>query len=176
VLHDARPVLFLEQKILYAKRLCMQPPPGLELALHASEQDALYPTGVWRPAGVPGDVTLVTYGAMTEAVEAAMVRSFEEDEVLAEYLVPSQLAPLRLAPILDSVRRTGRLVVVEEGTGPWGFGAEVVARVAEALGDGLRRSARVAAQHLPIPNARPAEDVVLPDAERVVAAIRTVMR
>ncbi len=176
VLQDLRPVLFLEQKMLYAKRLCLQPPPGLVFELHESERDALFPSGVWRPPGAAGDVTVVTYGAMTEIVEAAMATAFEEDEVLAEYVVPSQLAPLRVDPILDSVRRTGRLLVVEEGTAPWGFGAEVVARISEALADRPLRSARVAAHHLPIPNARPAEEHVLPDAARIVRAIRTLMQ
>lgn len=177
VRHDPRPVLFLEQKILYAKRLAAQPPAGLEFTLHDSERDALYPTGVWRPAGgALADVTVVTYGAMTDIAEAAIAVAFTEDEVLAEYVVVAQLAPLRLEPILDSVRRTGRLVVVEEGTEPWGFGAEVVARVVEALDDRPPRSARVGAYPLPIPNARPAEERVLPDAVRVVQAIRRVMR
>ena len=75
-------------------------------------------------------------------------------------------------PILASVRRTGRLLVVEEGTAPWGFGAEIIARVAEAMQERGPRCARVAAHHLPIPNARPAEDLVLPDAARVLAAMR----
>ncbi len=176
VLQDPRPVLFLEQKILYAKRLLSEPPSGLALELHESERDALYPTGIWRPSGVPADVTIVAYGAMTEIAEEAMAVSFDEDEVLAEYIVPSQLAPVQVAPILDSVHRTGRLLVVEEGTGPWGFGAEVVARVAEASGDRPLRSARVAAHHLPIPNARTAEASVLPNVERVVQAIRELMR
>jgi 2-oxoisovalerate dehydrogenase E1 component len=173
---DARPVLFLEQKILYAKRLAIEPPAGLVFELPASERDALYPTGVWAPAGLPADVTVVTYGAVTEIVEAAITRIFEEDEVVAEYIVPSQLAPLRSEPIVESVRRSGRLVVVEEGTGPWGFGAEVVARVSEALRGHPPGCARVAAHPLPIPNARPAEEAVLPSVERVMEAMRSVMR
>jgi pyruvate/2-oxoglutarate/acetoin dehydrogenase E1 component len=173
---DPRPVLFLEQKLLYAKRLHPEPPPGLTFVAEATETDALYPTGVWRPADVAGDVTVVTYGAMTEIVEAAIAATFVEDEIVVEYVVPAQLAPLRPAPIVESVRRTGRLVVVEEGTGPWGFGAELVAAVIEALPGRPLRCARVAAHPLPIPNARPAEDVVLPDAARVASAIRQVMR
>ncbi|HSP96643.1 MAG TPA: thiamine pyrophosphate-dependent enzyme [Candidatus Dormibacteraeota bacterium] len=173
---DPRPVLFLEQKLLYAKRLHVEPPPGLLFELHPSEAEALYPTGIWRPAEASGDVTVVTYGGMTEIAEAAVAAAFAEDEVVAELVVPAQLAPLRIDPILHSVRRTGRLVVVEEGTGPWGFGAEVVAAVSEALSGQSLRCARVAAHPLPIPGARPAEDAVLPDAARVVAAIRQVMR
>jgi 2-oxoisovalerate dehydrogenase E1 component len=176
VLLDPRPTLFLEQKILYAKRLRGEPPAGLVLELHEGERDALYPTGTWRPTGAAADVTVVTYGALTEIVEEAMERSFDAEEILVEYLVPAQLAPLRVAPIVDSVRRTGRLVVVEEGTTPWGFGAEVVARVSEALRERPPRVARVGAHHLPIPSARPAEEIVLPDAARVFEAIRSLVR
>ena len=176
VLDDPRPVLFVEQKLLYAKRLQTAPPPGLVFALHAAERDALYPTGVWRPEGARADLTVVAYGAMTEVAEEAMAAGFDRDEIVAEYVVPSQLAPLRIEPIADSVRRTGRLLVVEEGTTPWGFGAEVTARVAECLGGALRASGRVGAYHLPIPNARPAEDAVLPSVDRVVDAMRRLMR
>ena len=173
---DPRPVLFLEQKILYAKRLAATAPAGTVFELPASERDALYPTAIWRPQGMTGDVTVVTYGAMTESAESALRSVFEEDEVLAEYLVVSQLAPLRVDPILESVRRTGRLLVVEEGTEPWGFGAEVLARVIESTTDRAIRCGRVAAHHVPIPNARPAEALVLPDAERIANAIRSLMR
>jgi len=172
---DERPVLFLEQKLLYGKRLKHEPPPGLTLDLPESERHAPYPTGLWRPSGEAADLTIVTYGGMTEIVEEAIVRLFDDDEILAEYLVVAQLAPLHLEAILASVGRTGRLLVVEEGTEPWGFGAEVLAKVAEDLGGGLRACARVAARHLPIPNARPMEDAVLPDAERVVAGARRLL-
>lgn len=173
---DDRPVLFIEQKLLYGKRLKTEPPAGLVLDLAASERAEPYPTGLWRPAGgEAADLTIVTYGEMTEVVEEAMTRLFDEDEALAEYAVVAQLAPLRIEPILESVCRTGRLLVVEEGTAPWGFGAEVLARTTEALGRELRACARVAAAHLPIPNARPMEDAVLPDAERVLTGARRML-
>jgi len=172
---DPRPVLFVEQKILYAKRLAIEPPTGLVLELHPIERDAFYPTAVWRPTRVAADATVVTYGAMTEIVELALTGVFEEDEIVAEYVVPAQLAPLRIAPILDSVARTGRLLVVEEATLPWGFGAEVIAQVSQASAR-APRCARVGAHQLPIPNARPAEDRVLPDVERIMQAIRGLVR
>ena len=134
----------------------------------------MYVSGGGAPV-LNADVTIVTYGAMTEIVEEAMRRSFDTDEILVEYVVPSQLAPLRIEPILESVLRTGRLLVAEEGTGPWGFGSEVIARVAEELGSRTFRGKRVAAYHLPIPNARPAEERVLPDVDRVVDALRNLV-
>ncbi|MFN8545576.1 MAG: thiamine pyrophosphate-dependent enzyme [Candidatus Binatia bacterium] len=171
---DDRPVLFVEQKMLYGKRLRVDPPVGLVLDLPAGEERERYPTGLWRPAEGTADVTVVTYGGMTEIVEEALARLFEEDEVLAEFMVVAQLAPLRVEPIVASARRTGRLLVVEEGTEPWGLGAEVVARVAEVV-PGTVRCGRVGAAHLPIPNARPMEDAMLPDVERVVAATRRLL-
>lgn len=173
VVEDSRPVLFLEQKILYAKRLLHDAPAGMTRQIDDSEADAFYPTGVWRPS-VAADVTLLTYGATTEMSEEAIAQVFDEDEIATEYIVPAQLAPLRIDAVLASTRRTGRLVIVEEGTTPWGFGAEVAATVASAQ-PGVRIK-RVGAHHLPIPSARPAEQVVLPDRDRVVAALREVMR
>ena len=172
VLLDDRPVIFVEQKVLYSKRLQNKPPPGLKLEIAASENGALYPTATWRPVSARADLTIVTYGAMTEVVEEAMTESFAGDEIVAEYVVPSALAPLQLDPVLESVRRTGRLLIVEEGTAPWGFGAEVVARVAEDNSMRSVRYARVGARHLPIPSARPAEDQVLPQVKRIVAEMR----
>jgi 2-oxoisovalerate dehydrogenase E1 component len=176
VAEDRRPVLFIEQKILYAKRLRPDPPPGLVFELHESERDALYPTGTWRPLGTRADITVVTYGAMTEIVEAGMAVTFESNEIVVEYIVPSQLAPLRIEPITDSVRRTGRLLVVEEAAGPWGFGAEVLARVTESLQASAWRGARVAAHPLTIPSARSAEEIVLPGVQDVVDALRRLLQ
>ena len=172
---DERPVIFLEQKLLYGKRLKTDAPAGLTLDLPAGEETERYPVALFRPAGERADVTIVTYGEMTEVVEDALTVLFDEDEALAEYVVVAQLAPLRIEPIVESVRRTGRLLIVEEGTEPWGFGAEVIAKVSELLVDAPPRCARVAARHLPIPNARPMEDAVLPDPARVVAGARRLL-
>lgn len=173
VLDDPRPVLFIEQKMLYPRPLEARPLPGTFRDIHSSESEALYPTGVWRPSDMPADVTVVTYGAMTDMIEEAILRSFEENEIICEYVVPAQLSPLQIEPIADSVRRTHRLLVVEEGTGPWGFGSELVARISEE--EPGTRVARVAADHLPIPNARSAEDQMLPDIDQIIQGIRNLM-
>lgn len=169
---DDRPVLFIEQKMLYGKRLRPDAPAGL--AAQPAAAGERYPAASFRPVDGSADLTIVTYGGMTDIVEEAMGRLFDEDEVLVEYVVVAQLAPLDAGEITTAARRTGRLLVVEEGTEPWGFGAEVVARVAEATG-GAVRCGRVGALHLPIPNARPMEEAMLPDVERVVAAARRLL-
>jgi pyruvate/2-oxoglutarate/acetoin dehydrogenase E1 component len=66
---------------------------------------------------------------MVEMVEAALAALRDEEEVLADLLIPTQLYPLDLEPIVESVLETGRLLVVEEGQGFAGFGGELIAQV-----------------------------------------------
>ena len=76
----------------------------------------------------------------------------------------------------ESVARTGRLVVAEEGPRSWGWGAEVIARAAERWGGRLKAApVRVAGQDVPLPTARPLEDHVLPGAAEVRRAVEAVM-
>ena len=64
-------------------------------------------------------------------VERALDALFDEDEIACEVICPTQLYPLDPRPILESVRRTGRLLIAEEGLGFAAFGAEVVAQIME---------------------------------------------
>ncbi len=165
---DDEPVFFVENKLLYLVRT---PPADLtEFEVRATE-DA-YPTYSLRVQGAPlPQVTLVAYGHMAELVRAAALRLAYAHEIFVEVVVPTQLSPVVAAPILESARRTGRLVTAEEGTLTLGWGAEVIARATEELGGGLS-TARVAARDLPIPAAGPLEDAVLPQVGDVVAAVR----
>ena len=83
------------------------------------------------------------------------------------------LAPFELAPLLDSTHRTGRLLVLEEGSLSAGWGAEIGARCVEALGPRLRRLKRLAAADLPVPASGPLEQAVLPDLERILRAAQS---
>jgi 2-oxoisovalerate dehydrogenase E1 component len=78
-------------------------------------------------------VTLVCYGGTLTEAEKAADKLFDEHELVAEIICPIQIYPLNYRPIVDSVRRSGRLLVVEEGQAFCGFGAEVVAAVHQAL-------------------------------------------
>ena len=169
---DPDPVIFIEGKLLYA----------LEMSAASEDFDITltrppYPVAALdNAAGETPDLTLVTYGAMLPIVEQAMAEMFEQDEITCEVIAPSEIAPLDTAVIGESVSRTRRLVVAEEGPRSWGWGAEVIARVAERWGDKLAaRPARVAGQDLPLPTARPLEDHVLPGPGDVRKAVEAVM-
>ncbi len=173
VLEDRRPLLFIENKKMYARSL-RRAVNGQIGPMEVFSNDAVYPTMTLAFGGlVGGDVTIVAYGGMVEIAVAAAERLLIEDEIYAEVVVPTELQPFDVQPVADSVRRTGRLVTCEEASRAAGFGAEVSARVCDESFDALRAApVRVAAHPVPIANAPTLEQKLLPDIEDVVSAVR----
>ena len=105
---------------------------------------------------------------MAEIARQAMLKLAYEYEVFTELVVPTQLAPFEIEPILASVRRTGRLLTIEEGSLSLGWGAEIVTRTVEASGASLQAARRLAALDLPVPASGPLESSVLPSLEKLI--------
>jgi acetoin:2,6-dichlorophenolindophenol oxidoreductase subunit beta len=121
------------------------------------------------------DVTIVANSLMTHySLIAADKLAAEGIEV--EVVDLRTLAPLDEDSILDSVRRTGRLVVVDEAPLRCGIASEISATVAE-LGFGLLKApiARVTRAHVPVPYSPPEEAAITPDADKIAAAVRCVL-
>ncbi len=171
VLDDDDPVIFVENKLLYARPV-RTPSNGRIGDLHVRTSNTMYPTVSLSYDGFRrADVTIVAYGAMAELAAEAAEHLLMEEEVYSELVIPSQIAPFDVAPLLDSLHRTGRLVVCEEGTQTAGWAAEVIAQVSTAGFDLLRAAPqRVAARDLPIANTRTLEDAILPQVSDVVRA------
>jgi 2-oxoisovalerate dehydrogenase E1 component len=157
------PVVFFENKLLYAES---GPVP---------EGDHVVPIGVADVKRVGRDVTLVTVGAvLSRALEAARV--LERDGVSVEVVDVRTLVPLDLATIVRSVAKTGRLVTLEDAPLTHGFGAEIVARVAENAHGALRAAPRrVAGLDVPLAYDAALENAALPNVERIVTAIRAAL-
>lgn len=153
------PVLVFEHKALYGrKERC---PDG----------EYVLPLGTARTVRAGRDVTLVGLSITVETCEQAADR-LAEDGIAAEVLDLRCLVPLDAAAVLDSVSRTGRLVVVEENPGQLGWGAAVAAIVAEEAFDDLRAPIRrVSGASLPLPVAGPLEAEVAVTPDRVVSAV-----
>ncbi|MGH9156430.1 MAG: alpha-ketoacid dehydrogenase subunit beta, partial [Acidimicrobiales bacterium] len=169
VLQDDGPVLFVENKVLYN---CDVRPAGdgdddLACAADGASSAPAYVVSVRH--GQPATITIAAYGYMAELAREAVLRLAYEFEVFAELIVPTVLAPHAGGPIATSLRRTGRLLVVEEGTRSMGWGAEVVASALEDLGGGLA-ARRVATDDIVLPAASPVEAAVLPDVDELVKA------
>jgi pyruvate/2-oxoglutarate/acetoin dehydrogenase E1 component len=181
-----RPTIVIENKLLYGQKTDSTPPPGwqIEVTGHLDSagqdtveqdtvgSDATFPTVRLRPPG-PAQLTLVAYGGMVPLVEQAVKQLQDEEDLACELLIPTQLYPLVAGPMIESVARTGRLLVVEEGQGFAGFASELIAQLAcQVNGATAARFARMCAVQCPIPAARSAEQQVLPSVASIVAAAR----
>ncbi|MFP4626790.1 MAG: alpha-ketoacid dehydrogenase subunit beta [Natronomonas sp.] len=120
------------------------------------------------------DATVVTLGLhVHRALEAA--EELATDGIDTEVIDLRSLKPLDTETILESVRKTGRLVVVDEDYRSYGITGEIVARVAEDSLADLEAFERVALPDVPIPYARPLENEVNPDAEDIESAVKGVL-
>lgn len=159
-----RPVLVVENKLLYTRFNDRELPPGYEVEV---EGDSC-PTLRLSPRGKKADLTFLCYGGMLEMVEEAVLELFDGHDLLAEIVCPTRLHPFTPDSLERSVRTTRALVVVEEGFSFAGFGAEAVTRLAEQ-GALPRAIARVGARDF-VPAARSAETEVLPSVKQIVQA------
>jgi pyruvate/2-oxoglutarate/acetoin dehydrogenase E1 component len=182
ILNDDNPVLFIENKIQYSLKLRnYKSLTDFELNIHNSneiEENHLHPLNyaptyrLTLATAPPPTLTIATYGYMAElAIEACLKLAYEE-EIFTELVISTQLAPFVTQPIFDSVRKTHRLVVVEEGSRILGWGTEVLARGAETLGKELAYANRVAGLDLPLPASVQLEKIVLPDAQDIITAVK----
>jgi len=157
---DPNPIVFIENKTLYFKseNVPKKPPP--------------VPIGqalVVRPGS---DVTVVGLSRLVDEALVAAERLAAEG-VEAEVIDPRTLVPFDLETILESVRRTNRLVIAHEAVQHGGFGAEIAAQVQAAAFDHLDAPIeRVGAPFAPVPFSPPLEDAYVPGADEVYAAAR----
>lgn len=165
------PVLFIENKLLYSlpvgnvDRLAEFDVKTTDLP-YKGLSAPIYTLTV-RDAPAPS-LTICSYGYMSELARQAALRLAYEHEIFCELLIFTRLTPFEIDPIQESLRRTRRLLTVEEGTYTLGWGAEVLARSIERLGAGLQAAARVAAEDEPIPASPALEANILPDVENIV--------
>ena len=160
---DPNPVVFLEHEMLYGQEFDV--PDGI---------DWVVPIGKAKVRREGTGVTLVAYSRMVgfclKAAEALAAEGIE-----AEVIDLRTIRPMDWQTVVDSVRKTNRLVTVEEGWGPMGVGAEVIARVLEHAFDYLDAPpARVHQEDVPLPYAANLEALSMPSVEKIVQAAKAV--
>jgi pyruvate/2-oxoglutarate/acetoin dehydrogenase E1 component len=163
-IRDNNPVLYLEHKLLYRMP---------ELREELPTEDYTVPIGkaIIRRAGE--DMTILTYGAMVHQCLKVARTLEEEDDISAEVLDLRSLVPLDREAILESVKRTNKVLIVHEDTLTGGIGAELSAILAEDLFEYLDGPiTRVAAPDAPFPYAPSLEEAFLPNAEKILVAAR----
>jgi pyruvate dehydrogenase E1 component beta subunit len=153
------PVIFIEHKLLYNTK--GEVPEG-EYAI---------PIGKAEIKRDGRDITIVSYSrTLLFALEAA--GKLAQQGIEAEVIDLRTIEPLDTDTILESIRGTGRLLIVHESYSNCGLGAEIIARVMERAPDRLITPARrLGAKHVPIPVAEPLENAVLPQSEDIVRTV-----
>lgn len=159
-IREDNPIMFIEHKLLYNTK--GEIPDG----------DYTIPIGKADIKREGNDVTIATYSKMVLfALEAANI--LEKEGISVEVIDLRTLSPLDMDVISDSVKKTGRLLTVEEGNKSLGVGAEIVSRVLEKAFDYLDAPPRrLASRDVPIPFNRNLEGAVLPDIQKIIFEIK----
>jgi pyruvate dehydrogenase E1 component beta subunit len=162
-IRDPNPVIFLENEVLYGHSF---PVPKLD--------DYLIPIGKAKVARAGHDVTIVAWSmGMTYALKAA--EELAQAGISAEVIDLRTLRPMDVATIVESVKKTGRVVTVEEGWRQSGVGAEIAASLMEQAFDWLDAPVmRVTTKDVPMPYAANLEKLALPSVAEVVEAAKAV--
>ena len=162
-IRDPNPVIFLENEILYGQSF---PVPKLD--------DYVVPIGRAKIARPGSDVTIVSWSmGMTYALKAA--EELAKEQIQAEVIDLRTLKPMDIETIIESVKKTGRIVTVEEGWRQSGVGAEIAASINEQAFDWLDAPiTRVTGKDVPMPYAANLEKLALPSVVEVVEAAKSV--
>ena len=160
-IEDPNPVLFFEHKHLY-RRIKGEVP----------DERYLIPFGQARVHREGNDVSLITWGAMVYTAEEA-AQQLEADGVSVEILDLRTIIPWDREAVLESVRKTSKVLVLHEDTRTGGFGGEIAATIAEEAFEDLDAPVkRVAAPDTPVPFSPPLEKAFIPQVADVAAALR----
>ncbi|HEY8469078.1 MAG TPA: alpha-ketoacid dehydrogenase subunit beta [Longimicrobiales bacterium] len=163
-IRDDDPVLYFEHKKLYRA-------PALREVL--PPEDYVVPLGRARIHREGRDVTIVTYGSMVHESQKAAEQLAAEDGIEVEILDLRTLLPLDEDAIIESVKKTNRLLVVHEDTRTGGIAGEIAMRVSEKAFEWLDAPIlRVTAIDAPVPYSAPLEDYFLPQVADIVTACR----
>src|ERR687884_389721 len=164
-IRDDNPVIFLEHKVLYFSK---GPVP--------SSEDHLIPLGEASIARTGKDLTVVGIHTMVgKALQAA--ERLAEEGIELEVIDPRTLVPLDEETIVNSVKKTGRVIVSHEAYTRGGYGAEIVSRVVASAFDYLDAPPqRVCARDVPVPYSATLETAALPQVEDLVSAARALVR
>ena len=161
-IRDDNPVVFIEHESLYGSKGEVS---ETRTSLLEFGQAAIRREGE--------DVTVVGISRMALTAQAAAKELSEEHGIEAEVIDPRTLRPLDLDTILESVRKTNRCVIVEEGWPHGGVGANLAALIGEQAFDHLDAPiARVTGADLPMPYSKPLEQLALPHEAQIVEAVR----
>ncbi len=159
-IRDENPIVFFEDKMMYKLK---GPVPAEEYTV---------PFGVADVKGVGRDITIVATSSMVQVALGA-AHLLQEIGISAEVIDPRTIWPLDEKALIESAKKTSRVIVVDEGYGRYGVTAEIAAVIAEGAFYNLDAPVkRMGAMHVPIPFSPPLEDATVPTDKSVFEVAR----
>ena len=173
---DDNPVLIFEHKLLYGSRGARAESGSVDATREIPDDDYTVPLDQAAVSRHGSDVTILAWLLMLHhSLEAA--QQLASEGVDAEVIDLRSLAPIDYETIGASVRKTGRVIIVEEGPKTGGVGAEVAAGIQERFSEFLRAPVkRIASPDVPVPFSPVLENAYRPDVPRIVQGVRDVLR
>ena len=163
-IRDDDPVIFFENKLLY------------DHACDVPDESYAIPFGEANVVREGADVTIVAFSRMVHIAEEA-AKTLAAENISVELIDPRSTSPLDEETILDSVEKTGFLVVVDESAARCGMAADIAGLVAEKAFHALRGPIiQITPPHTPVPFSPPLEDAFIPTAGAVCDAIRILLK
>ena len=169
---DDNPVMIFEHKLLYGSKGARAESGTTDASSDIPEEDYAVPldTAAVRREGT--DVTIIGWLLMAHLAQMA-AETLSGDGIEAEVIDARSLSPFDYGTIGESVRKTGRVVIVEEGPKTGGVSAELAAGIAERFSDSLKAPVvRVASADVPVPFAPVLENAYRPDPPRIIEAVK----
>lgn len=164
-IRNDNPVIFLESELDYNKK--GEVPEGV---------DHLVPIGKAAIVTEGRDLTLISYGRMMTACAAA-IQSVARESISIELIDLRTIKPLDLSTLIQSVKKTHRCLIVEEGHSFAGIAAEITFQLSTCCFDDLDAPIlRVCQRETPMPYSKVLEAATLPNPDRIIAAIHTILR
>src|SRR6516162_3119319 len=159
-IRDDNPVVFFEDKMMYKLK-------GL-----VPEEEYTIPLGVADVKRAGKDITLVATSSMVQVALAA-AELLEKIGISAEVIDPRTMWPLDERTLIESAKKTSRVIVIDEGYGRYGVTAEIASTIAEGAFFDLEAPVkRIGAMHVPIPFSPPLEDATVPTEQQVFEAAK----
>lgn len=159
---DENPVIFIENRMLY------------NMKGDCPEGEYIVPLGKARIVRHGDDVTLISYSRMVHTSLTA-AKMLEKDGINAEVIDLQTLVPLDKDTIFDSVKKTGKVVIVHEAVKTSGFGAEIAALISDEVFSYLKAPIkRITAPDTPVPYSAKLEDAFIPDQKKIMDAVKSI--
>lgn len=163
---EVDPVIVIENKVDYGKYI-----GDIKLTNYVAKyNDAEYPVIKIIPIHSKPNITIVTYGGMLNEIISCIPNLFIEYDFKVEVIALTKINPIEYSEIIDSVEKTRRLVVIEEGSKIGGFSSEVISSLVEMVPYKIE-VLKIGALPIPIPSVRSLEDEVLPGKNNIIQII-----